>query len=66
MPDLTTNFTISPFSYIRVFFHNTWKVIEYSLTVSSMAKSADQLRRMGYEKEALDVYDQMRKLKITD
>jgi hypothetical protein len=66
MSDLTTNFTVSPFSYVRTFFYNTWKVIEYTTTISSMARAADQLRRMGYEKEALDIYDQMRKLKIAD
>jgi len=64
MTDLAMNFVVTPLSYVRSFFSGAWKSLNYSLTLSGMARAAEQLRRMGHEKEAQYLYEQMRNLKV--
>jgi hypothetical protein len=48
--------------YIRNFLISMWKNIKFSMELAGTARAADQLRRMGYYKEAENMNQKIREM----
>lgn len=46
------------------FLKNVWKTIQYSMELAGMVRAAEELKRMGYEKEYKLAIDRIRRMKI--
>lgn len=46
------------------FLKNAWNTIQYSMELAGMVRAAEELRRMGYEKEYRLAIERIREMKF--